>query len=288
MRQNRILVGALATVLVTAVFGLDYFILNWLPSAALLSVVAFVASYELCRVLEAAGLRTYPALTAFSAFVVAITPAAVGVIFPTTPGTTAKVSSFALQAGFIFLFVILTFVIALTRKNPNAGVKAVVSGTFVLVYIGFALSFLVRLRGLPDVGWALLLFAVGCGKSGDVGAYFVGRTVGRHPLAAGISPKKTVEGAFGALAASLVFAFIMSHFTGQRLGLYVLLPWAVVLSIAAQFGDLAESILKRAGQVKDSSAFFGSMGGVLDVVDSLLLCAPTAYILALAGGFGAR
>lgn len=280
MRRNRVVTGILATAVVAAVLAADYYFLEGIPSATLLAVVAFAASYELCMVLGAAGIPTFALTTAFSSFVVALTPALAKIFLP-------EVSTFAPQAGLIFLFVILNFAFALRHGDPSAGTKAVVGGTFVLVYVGFALSFLVRLRSLDEVGWAFLIFALACAKVGDTGAYFVGRALGRHLLAPRLSPKKTVEGAAGALLASLLCAFMVAPFTSGKVPLTTLLCWAAVLSVAAQFGDLAESLLKRAAALKDSSAFFGHMGGALDVVDSLLLCAPTAYILAVIWGFSA-
>lgn len=280
MKRNRVVTGMLVTVMVLAVLAADYYFLQGIPSAVLLAAVAFAASYELCVVLGAAGMPTFPLTVAFSSFIVALTPALAKMLLP-------GVSTFAPQAGLIFLFVILSFALALRQEDPSAGAKAVVSGTFVLVYVGFALSFLVRLRGLEEIGWALLIFALACAKGGDMGAYFVGRALGRHPLSPRLSPKKTVEGAVGAVLASLLCAFVVAPFTSGKVGLGTLLCWAAVLSVAAQFGDLAESLLKRAAALKDSSAFFGHMGGTLDVVDSLLLCAPTAYILAVIWGFSA-
>ncbi len=281
MRRNRVLAGTVASALVIAILAVDHYFVRGFPSAALLAVVAFAASYELCLILESAGLATFPKLTAFASFVVALMPALVNHFCPET-------SSFAWQAGLIFLFMILTFSIALAKPDPNAGAKAVISGTFVLMYVGFALSFLVRLRGLPQVGNALLIFVLTCAKIGDSAAYFVGRSIGKHPFARRISPRKTIEGAVAAFAASLLVAAVMARFVAGSVGVVQLLVWAALISVAAQFGDLAESLLKRAAAVKDSSRIVGAVGGTLDVVDSLLLCAPTAYLLALAGGLGAR
>ncbi|MCD6406019.1 MAG: phosphatidate cytidylyltransferase [Planctomycetes bacterium] len=280
MRRNRVLTGIAASALVIAILAADHYFVHGFPSAALLALVAFAASYELCLILESAGVATFPKLTAFASFAVALMPVLVNHFYSQT-------SSFAWQAGLIFLFMILTFAIALAKPDPNAGAKAVISGTFVLMYVGFALSFLVRLRGLPQVGNALLIFVLACSKVGDSAAYFVGRMIGKHPFARRISPRKTVEGAVAAFAASLLVAVVMARFVAGSVSLVQLLLWAALLSVAAQFGDLAESLLKRAGAVKDSSSIIGAVGGTLDVVDSLLLCAPTAYILALAAGLGA-
>ncbi len=279
MKRKRVLVGALVALVVAAVLTVDTYFVRGLPFATLLSVVAFAASYELCIILKSSGFATYPKLTAFASFVVAILPAWAHKF---ASGT----SSFAIQAGAVFLFMVIAFGVALREEDKRSGALAVIAGTFVLVYVGFALSFFVRLRSLPEVGTALMLFAVGCAKVGDIGAYFAGHAFGRHPLAPRVSPKKTVEGAIGGLAASLAMAFLVAPFVKGRIELPVLLVWAGTLAVAAQYGDLAESLLKRSGEVKDSSGFFGGMGGVLDVVDSLLLCAPTAYILALWRGLG--
>jgi len=280
MKRRRVATAALVTAAVLAILAVDnYFPVRGLPSAALLAVVAFAASRELCRVLESAGFHTYRSLTAFAGFVVALLPAGMQVL-------DSEVSSFAAQAGVVFGFVVITFALALREEEKPAGARAAVAGTFVLIYVGFALSFLVRLRGLPEVGGGLMLFALGCAKVGDMGAYVVGSTFGKHLLAPRVSPKKTIEGGIGALAASLLMAVLILPFVDGKIGVWTLLWWAVVLSMFAQFGDLAESLLKRSGAVKDSAGVLGAMGGALDAVDSVLLSAPAAYILALLGGFG--
>jgi phosphatidate cytidylyltransferase len=280
MKAGRILVGAAATAVILAILAIDHYYPKAFLSAALLSIVAFTSALELCGILRSAGMPTFAPLTAFASLVVALLPA---VVLRFWPGT----SPFAPQAGVIFAFVILTFALAMRGSDIQAGAKAVAAGAFVLVYVGLALSFLVRIRDFPEVGEPLLLFAIGCAKVGDMGAYFAGKTFGKHALAPAISPKKTVEGAIGALLGSILSALIIWHFVKARIDLPTLLAWALVLSVAAQFGDLAESLLKRAAGTKDSSGTFATMGGVLDMVDSLLLSAPVAYILALAKGLGA-
>jgi len=290
MKLGRILTGLATTIAVLAIIASDHYWTNGFLSVALLSAVAFTAALELCRILAATGMRTFSRATAFASFVVALLPAVVIRWFP-------GMSPFAPQAGVIFGFVVLTFIFAMRSEDFAAGAKAVVAGTFVLVYVGLALSFFVRLRDFPSFGETFLLFAIGCAKVGDMGAYFAGRSFGRTPLAPRLSPKKTVEGAAGALVGSLVVAAILYPYLAAELAkhpeLQITMSFArfagcaLVLSVAGQFGDLSESLLKRAAGVKDSSIVFSQMGGVLDVVDSLLLSAPVAYILALLGGFRA-
>ncbi len=279
MKAARIITGSIATLLILGLLTLDHYFVGGFLSAALLSVVAFTAAMELCVILEAAGLKTYPRLTAFVSFVVALLPAVVLRFW-------RGLSPFAPQAGVIFGFMVLLFVLAMREEDLVKGAKAVISGTFVLVYVGLSLSFLVRLRDFPHTGEAFLLFAIGVAKVGDIGAYFTGKLFGRHYLAPKVSPKKTLEGSLGALAGSAGVALIMHPYVKDHVSLGTFVAWALILSVVAQFGDLAESLIKRAGEVKDSGGVFAAMGGVLDLVDSLLLSAPVAYILALIGGFG--
>jgi len=291
MRRNRVFVGLLVTVVVVVILAVDHFYTRGFLSAAILSALAFMASWELCAVLESMGMATYQRLTSFFAFVVTLVPAA---LFQCH----CRTSPFAVEAGIIFGFVMLAFIVAMRGRDNVAGAKAVAAGTFALIYVGFGLSLFVRLREIPAIGEALLFFTLAVAKGGDMGAYFAGTRLGRHRLAPNLSPKKTVEGSLGAIAASLVIGFLMWLYVSKALtlgyntyiqgvgGLWIFLGSAAVISIAAQFGDLAESLLKRAADVKDSSLAFGTMGGMLDLIDSLLLSVPVAYILALLGGFG--
>jgi phosphatidate cytidylyltransferase len=280
MNTHRVVTGVLITATVLGIFAIDHYWAAGFFSAALLSVIAYTAAVELCTALEAVGVFTFRRLTGLACFVVALAPAAGQRFWQSQDG-------FAAQAGVVFGFMILCFVMAMRGDDLARGAKAVAGGVFVVIYVGFSLSFLVRLRLVDQYGEVLLLLAIGCAKIGDSGAYFVGKAIGRHPLAPRLSPKKTVEGAFGALAGSSIAALILYPYLKPQLALGTIIVWALVLSVAGQFGDLAESLVKRAGGVKDSGATLGAMGGALDLVDSLLLSAPVAYILAITGGFGA-
>ena len=156
------------------------------------------------------------------------------------------------------------------------------------VYLGFGLSFFLALYLFPVVSTlptssplthfgprlvGLVLLAV---IAGDTAAYLAGSTLGRHPFFASISPRKTVEGAIGGLAASLLVALLagpplIGIGAGAAAGL------GLLIAVAAQGGDLAESALKRQAGAKDSSRLIPGHGGLLDRVDSLVLVAPVAY-----------
>jgi phosphatidate cytidylyltransferase len=145
-------------------------------------------------------------------------------------------------------------------------------GLGAVLYCGFTLGFLVLLpREL-----VLLLFAVIW--VGDSAAYYVGRAFGRRPLAPGISPKKTVEGAIAGLVGSmLIGGFVGVVFLGEPLLSVTLISGAT--AVIGQIGDLAESAMKRSAGVKDSSSILPGHGGILDRLDSLFFAAPVFYWL---------
>ena len=118
----------------------------------------------------------------------------------------------------------------------------------------------------------------------DTGAYFVGRSVGRHKLIPSVSPGKSVEGALGGLVLAIVAAWLYERTVLVPVAHLAFVPGAALLfgavvSAAAQVGDLAESLIKREAGVKDSSHVIPGHGGVLDRLDSLLFVLPTAYWL---------
>ncbi len=124
-------------------------------------------------------------------------------------------------------------------------------------------------------GPRLLLFALAITWAADTVAYFVGRAIGKHPLAPHISPKKTWEGSIGGLAGSLLVAYGF-HFW-LTISLPHLLAMATLGNIAGQMGDLLESACKRSAGVKDSGGLLPGHGGVLDRIDALILCIPVIW-----------
>ena len=164
------------------------------------------------------------------------------------------------------------------RGSAEAMLDSAVSTVFPVLLVGLGLGHLVALRSIPgEPGHDLLWFLILCVIGADTFAYYAGRAFGRHPMSPVISPKKTWEGFAGAVAGSVVAALI-GHFGFYRsLPLRHALVLAVVLCAAAVLGDLAESMVKRAGGVKDSSRILPGHGGIFDRLDSLLLAAPVLY-----------
>jgi len=175
-----------------------------------------------------------------------------------------------------FLFVLGVTVETLFTKRPlvESLPSAGISSSAVLL-VAFPLSFAVRLHGIPDYGPKFLLFALVLTWAGDTAAYFVGRRVGKHPLAPHISPKKTWEGSIGSMFGSLLVAYAFSYWI--KIPLSHLLLMAGLGNIAGQMGDLLESAYKRSAGVKDSGGLLPGHGGVLDRIDALILCIPVVW-----------
>jgi phosphatidate cytidylyltransferase len=143
-------------------------------------------------------------------------------------------------------------------------------------------NFIQKVFFFPQVdGRFYLLYFLLVTKFSDTGAYVVGSLIGRHKMIPRISPGKTWEGFFGAIAVSTGASVLFARWAGDRLAG---MDWVhaiilgVLLSVAAVVGDLIESLFKREAGVKDSGRFFPGIGGILDLLDSLMFNAPLMYV----------
>jgi len=177
-------------------------------------------------------------------------------------------------------------------KRDNAGTFESISTTlFGLLYVIFLSGFLIDIRRLGQDGvlggieWestgALFVFAtISITKLCDVGAFAFGNWFGRHKMIPRISPKKTYEGALGGVIFSVlsaIYFYFMNLFPLP--GVIHVIIFAVIIAVVGMYGDLAESLLKRASGMKDSGKLVPGFGGALDVADSVLISAPVAYVL---------
>ncbi len=195
--------------------------------------------------------------------------------------------------------VIAVFVVEMRRfaQPGNATIRAA-TAILALVYVGWFLSFVVQMRGLGNGTWgvsaiASLIIVV---KMCDTGAYTVGRLIGRHKMTPVLSPGKTVEGAIGGLAFACLGAWLaIEWFLPRTLSAgahaeppansrhWIWLVYGLAVGGAGILGDLAESLLKRDAGVKDSGDWLPGFGGVLDLLDSILLAVPVAYFFWISG-----
>lgn len=195
--------------------------------------------------------------------------------------------------SFVLLFSLLILFI-LFFKHQTLALGNLAITLFGIGYLIIPLSCVLRINyffpadSLED-GRLWLAYVLVISKMTDIGAYFCGKIFGKNKLAPSISPKKTIEGALGGLGASLItsvlFTFFVSHFTTFHMTFFQSLWIGFTISILAQLGDLSESLLKRDAGVKDSSSLPG-LGGMLDVVDSLIFTLPFMYLLLEIGVVG--
>jgi phosphatidate cytidylyltransferase len=174
---------------------------------------------------------------------------------------------------------ILTVVMAIWRRgDPAEMLGASLHTLFPVLFVGMALGYLPRIRTLPgEDGSDLLLLTLVCVIFTDVGAFYVGSTFGRHRLAPRLSPKKSWEGAVGGVLMGVGAAVVAHFWFFHRLPIGHAIAIGIILGVAAILGDLAESLVKRAAGVKDSSNLIPGHGGLLDRCDSLLFSGPILY-----------
>jgi phosphatidate cytidylyltransferase len=282
---------SLGTLLIAALVGLC-----WLDATArtpgmwlvpLAAIVAVLVTQEVLGLAAAANLRPWP-WTVYLANLLLVCsgwPYAYDAPFGWEP-----VRWSALVAA-----ILLVFLAEMCRyRGPGGNVANLAAGIFAVCYVGLMLSFAVRLRMAWGVGamasWVIVV------KMGDTGAYTVGRLIGRHKMAPRISPGKTLEGGAGALAFSclgsgLAFQYLIPCVEGAPANSSPWWGWilfGLLVGAAGMVGDLAESLLKRDVGRKDSSTWMPGFGGILDILDSLLLSAPVAWACWAFGLVGTR
>ena len=183
---------------------------------------------------------------------------------------------------FIFLLLILTLMGAATlsmpqyKKSPEV-LNVVGKVTQGVIYIPASLSIFVLLRSdLDGIAWIFfLLFMV---FASDTGALYTGKFFGHHKLSPSISPGKTIEGSIGGMLLAIIVGYLFVLLFLPQLNKPSILIFFIIVNIVGQAGDLFESELKRAGNIKDSGNILPGHGGILDRIDALLFAAPVAYL----------
>lgn len=275
--------GISALVIAVVIFFAQYVYFKWFFVGAV-ACIAAMALWEFYQLLFKKGL--YPA----TMIGIVTTILYVFAIFYKTQGPYSYWGSLWLRLPEVilaFAFFCCFVYYAVNEKPPIVNIATTFLG---VVYIAIPLGLIVRemyffqYNGAEDVHyqgswWIIYLLAVT--KSADMGGYFVGRLLGRTKLAHKVSPNKTIEGAIGGLIASMLISLLVCyigkqfHVFGQFT--YVASIWfGLIIGLIGQLGDLAESMLKRDADVKDSNTIPG-VGGLLDMVDSLLFTSPVLF-----------
>jgi phosphatidate cytidylyltransferase len=242
--------------------------------AALVSAVAIFAFQEYLRIVFSPNDRGVP-----------LTITAVSFASCIFLSTAAALGAWPLMILAMGLNLVLLSVFALGRFAGDARVfDTIARQTLGVIYIPLSLSLLLFVRDMEQGGlWVFWLLIV-CFMN-DTGAFYTGTYFGKRKLAPRISPKKTMEGSAGGIAASMAAGLIFSLiFFGSPSLALLTLPCSFLIAVAGQVGDLFESALKRASSVKDSGWILPGHGGMLDRIDGLLFAIPVLYGYLLAVG----
>ena len=258
-------------------------------------VVALLAIRELLKLSEAYAIRplALPTYVFEGLFFLAIA------IPGATPLLSTSVFVFtALSAAVLAPFLFLA--IGMYRDELASAFPAAMVSTFAFAYIALPMASLVQLREQWR-GAFFLLYLLLVVWAGDIFAYFVGKSLGTHRMSPRVSPKKTWEGAAASVIASVAVGMLMFHyalpisrallrahlielrdgiFSNEQPSLIPIIVLSLVLNVAAQLGDLVESLIKRGAGAKDSGAILPGHGGMLDRIDAMLSAAPVLWCYA--------
>lgn len=260
MLKDRIISSIL---MLTLTFLVIFFFPNWV----FCTVAAFLignALYEFYSMVEHKGIKVYKYFGTL-----------LGLLVPLFTYLEYDMKTEGMVPFSIVLFAVFIFARQFTKKDdPNILASSAIT-LFGILYVSWFFSFVIKLKYLPN-GVNLVLFLLILTEGGDAGAYFIGRTKGKHLLIPRISPKKTIEGTLSGFVLTLILA-ILSKPLLPGFSYWQLLVAGILIGAIAPIADLAESLFKRDCGVKDSGSSLPGLGGILDMIDSLLITSPMLY-----------
>ncbi|MBI4712751.1 MAG: phosphatidate cytidylyltransferase [Planctomycetes bacterium] len=283
MLKKRLIPASILIILISGLFYLDHYFKTTLGFTILLCLVAIGGLYEFYKMYENIGIKL-PKVFPILIIVAWLLPTefiklSIGC---NIPGYYTMAFCTLSWAGWIFIFLLASTIYYLFRISDFPHIFILIIG---MIYVSFPIEYSAKLYGYNQ--W-LIIYVIVIIKIADSLAYFGGIKFGRHKLAPSISPNKTVEGfIIGLLGGTIIGGFILFDFIQQESYLFSSNYVGFIFSVSASFtiiffaqmGDLLESAFKRHCQVKDSGKLLGGLGGVLDLVDSLFLGIPIAYLL---------
>ena len=270
------------SIVLTAIFSPNVIVANYV-FLALMILLAWTGLLEFYGLVEKRGLVCFKAWGIFGGLLLMGST----FFYLTAYLPTIHKSSLPSKAGDFESSVLIVFVLGLcvrqfVSKSNTAGLLAISTTLFGLMYVPWLLNFIQKINFFPGVdGRYYVLYFILVTKFSDLGAYCVGSLIGRHKMIPRISPGKTWEGFGGAILVSTGTSVAFTHFCHSHFKetttLHAIIL-GIVLSVAAVIGDLIESLFKREAGVKDSGRLFPGIGGILDLLDSLLFNAPLMYL----------
>lgn len=252
----------------------------WFQWAWLLMVIALslIGTWELARMLQGKGIRVSFVLPAALNLLLLL-----GVYFladlPTEqPDPQLRHTTLSAWMHMYVVFAGLTLLLRNVFLKPRATLTEMSAPFFQLAWLGWFPAFFILIRTLPG-GPFFLIWALTTVAFSDIGGYFAGKYLGKHPYFQHLSPNKTIEGAIGGILGSVAIGMGLSAAFGSLLPLPLLhvVLLAAGMACVGQMGDLIESMVKRDMDVKDSGTWLPGFGGLLDRIDSYLLLAPFLY-----------
>lgn len=304
MLRDRLFSASLLIVLLLTLLWLDHrYPLAGLPGVWLIGPLLLFAlgtAMELARLLVASGHRVDAAGGLFGTAVLALA-VYIPVFWPLCGKAypldcpLGRIGWVVVAAAVALLIVFLRQLAAYDETRRGESLEKILSGTFIVAYVGLPFAILVLIRGMGQPSWGLaaLISMIVVTKSADTGAYFTGKLIGRHKLVPHLSPGKTWEGALGGiglaiLASYLCFVGLIPAMASPQtpVPLWGPIVFGFVCALFGMVGDLSESLVKREAGAKDSGRTLPGLGGIWDVTDSLIGAAMPAWLALLAGAAG--
>lgn len=277
--KNRLLTAAVALPILIASIILTYFFprypqLNWI-FAALVGIAMAAGLFEFFSLTKKLELKADASMAYLGS-----TLFFVAFLFD-APAKAPDSLSIILILFVIFLLITQTFRFQKDFSKMLAGVGVTLLGVLYIVFLGgFLVSMRVGFETVPGLSSKLLLYFFLVTMGSDVGAYFIGKGIGKRKLIPNVSPNKTWEGFIGGILLAIGFAALSTFLFFPELPYEVSIPLAIVMALVGVGGDLAESAMKRGSKTKDAASILPGHGGLLDRLDSLLFNAPILYYFA--------